>query len=73
MVHNLPLFFYQAKLSPIQTNLPACSNAICGQNLELCSIPASINILELCKIKPFFSGQEPYSNQVNIDRAVAVD
>ena len=40
MVQYLPLFPYQAQLSCIQTNFPACSSAICGQNFELCSVPA---------------------------------
>ena len=40
MVHNLTLFPYQAQLFSIQTILPACSSAICGQSLELCSFSA---------------------------------
>ena len=41
MVNNLPFLPYQAQLSLIQTKLSACSSTICGQNLELCSLPAS--------------------------------
>ena len=45
MFHNLPLLPSQAKLSLIQTNLPACSGTICGQNLELCALPASFQAI----------------------------
>ena len=45
MVHNLPLFPYQAFLSPIQTDWPACSSAIYGQNLETASLPASFQAI----------------------------
>ena len=38
MVNNLPLFPYQAYLSPIQTDWPARSSAICGQNCKVTSL-----------------------------------
>ena len=40
MVHNVPLFPYQAKFSPIQTAWPACPSAVWEQNLEADSLPA---------------------------------
>ena len=38
MVHNFLLFPYPAQLSHIQTNLPAFTNAICGQNLDMLAV-----------------------------------
>ena len=40
-VYNVPLFTYQVQFSSIQTILPAYISAICGQNPELLSLPAS--------------------------------
>ena len=42
MVHNLPLFPYQVQWSSIQTNWPAWTSAISGQNLEILSFPATV-------------------------------
>ena len=38
----LPLFPYQAWLSPIQTDWPAWSSTFCGLNIEAASLPASL-------------------------------
>ena len=40
-VHNLPLFTHQVQLSLIPTNFPACTSAICWQNLKIRSFPAT--------------------------------
>ena len=61
-VYNVPLFTYQVQFSSIQTILPAYISAICGQNPELLSLPASFQavstktFLEKCSLKVFLSG-----------------
>ena len=61
MVHNLSLFPYHSQLSHIQKNLQACPFAICGQNLELCSVPAIFHAIYIYlltgSLKGFRSGR----------------
>ena len=61
MVHKLPLFIYKAQFPPIQTNFPACSVAISGKNLELCSLYACFQsikkFLETGSLKGFLSSK----------------
>ena len=61
-VYKILLFTYQVQFSSIQTIFPAYISAICGQNPEFLSLPASFQavstktFLEKCSLKVFLSG-----------------